>query len=107
VKFGLLSDFRNPDMENGYALWSRVAGDLPTDRTLRTDRDLSDMRQEDYCIGDPEYAATRIRRLSAEIPVHTLVMRMQFPGLDPVRSSRSMELFARHVAPRLRVPTGG
>lgn len=88
-------------MENSYAGWFRDAGDLPQDRVLRPDRTVEELRPSDYCIGDPQQVRERIARLIAEIPVHTLIMRMQFPGLDPVKSLRSMELFARYVAPAL------
>jgi probable F420-dependent oxidoreductase len=91
-------------MENTYAAWFRAAGDLPRDRALRSDRTPADLHQEDYCIGDPEHVLTHIEQLQAAVPVDTLIMRMQFPGMDPVKSMRSMELFARHVAPRLRDP---
>jgi alkanesulfonate monooxygenase SsuD/methylene tetrahydromethanopterin reductase-like flavin-dependent oxidoreductase (luciferase family) len=88
-------------MENRYATWFAGAGDLPQDRNQSIDRSPDDLPRDAYCIGDPDWVFGRIQELRKRIPVAELIMRMQFPGLDPAKSLRSMELFARYVTPRL------
>jgi alkanesulfonate monooxygenase SsuD/methylene tetrahydromethanopterin reductase-like flavin-dependent oxidoreductase (luciferase family) len=53
-------------------------------------------------IGSPDEVATVLRRTLDRVRTTHLVVGMHFPGLDPERSRRSMELFAREVMPRLQ-----
>ncbi|HEV8716666.1 MAG TPA: LLM class flavin-dependent oxidoreductase [Candidatus Binatia bacterium] len=53
-------------------------------------------------IGTPEEVAGEIEQLTKEMRTTHLVMGMHLPGIDPAKSQRSMELFAKEVTPRLR-----
>jgi probable F420-dependent oxidoreductase len=52
--------------------------------------------------GSPQDVAAALERSVSSVRTTHLVLGMHLPGLDPDRSRRSMELFAREVMPRLR-----
>ncbi len=53
-------------------------------------------------IGTPEEVAREIEQSGKNMRTTHLVLGMHLPGLDPAKSQRSMELFAKEVMPRLR-----
>jgi alkanesulfonate monooxygenase SsuD/methylene tetrahydromethanopterin reductase-like flavin-dependent oxidoreductase (luciferase family) len=52
-------------------------------------------------IGTPEEIGREIERFTREVRTTHLVLGMHLPGLDPAKSQRSMELFAKEVMPGL------
>lgn len=71
---------------------------VPPVGELRHVKDLS-FFQAPLIVGTPDDAIQEIERYSAETRVTHLVMWMQMAGLDPKKSQRSMELFAKEVMP--------
>ena len=53
-------------------------------------------------IGTPEEIGSEIERFTQEVRTTHLVLGMHLPGLDPAKSQRSMELFAKEVMPHFR-----
>ena len=74
---------------------------VPPVGELRHVKDLS-FFQAPLIVGTPDDAIQEIERYSAETRVTHLVMWMQMAGLDPKKSQRSMELFAKEVMPHFR-----
>jgi alkanesulfonate monooxygenase SsuD/methylene tetrahydromethanopterin reductase-like flavin-dependent oxidoreductase (luciferase family) len=52
-------------------------------------------------VGTPEEVGRQIEDMTNKIRTTHLVMGMHLPGLDPAKSQRSMELFAKEVMPIL------
>jgi len=52
-------------------------------------------------IGTPEEVAREIEQSGKNMRTTHLVLGMHLPGLDPAKSQRSMELFAKEVMPGL------
>ena len=75
--------------------------EIPLPSKMRHDKNLS-FFQAPLIIGTPEDAIAEIDRYRKESRVTHLVMWMQMAGLDPNKSKRSMELFAREVMPYFR-----
>ena len=55
-------------------------------------------------VGSPEEVAAKLNHSFTKVRTTHLVLGMHLPGLAPERSRRSMELFAREVAPQLKPP---
>ena len=53
-------------------------------------------------IGTPEEVGREIAQLTKDVRTTHLVLGMHLPGLDPAKSQRSMELFAKEVMPAFR-----
>jgi len=51
-------------------------------------------------VGSPEQVGRQIEDMTKKIRTTHLVMGMHLPGLDPAKSQRSMELFAKELMPR-------
>jgi probable F420-dependent oxidoreductase len=82
---------------NRYREWFAAAGDFPElGGALYSPDSLS---REIHWVGTPEMISSAIRDLQQRVPVDTLIFWAHPPGLDPEKSSRSLELFARHVLP--------
>jgi alkanesulfonate monooxygenase SsuD/methylene tetrahydromethanopterin reductase-like flavin-dependent oxidoreductase (luciferase family) len=83
---------------NRYREWFASAGDFPDlGGKLHSSDELS---RELHWVGTPDMVASAIRTLQQRLPVDTLIFWAHPPGLDVAKSSRSLELFARHVLPQ-------
>jgi alkanesulfonate monooxygenase SsuD/methylene tetrahydromethanopterin reductase-like flavin-dependent oxidoreductase (luciferase family) len=90
-----------------YTRWLTEAGDflgsdapaLPDPGKLRDSQTLFPL-----LVGSPDEVAARLNQSFAQMRTTHLVLGMNLPGLAPDHSRRSMELFAREVAPQLRPP---
>jgi probable F420-dependent oxidoreductase len=82
---------------NRYREWFAAAGDFPELGVALTSPDS--LSREIHWVGTPEMISSAIRDLQQHVPVDTLIFWAHPPGLDPEKSSRSLELFARHVLP--------
>ena len=87
-----------------YMRWLVESGDLrgvtPTVPEASKLRDSQSMFP--IVIGSPEEVAAKLNRSFGEVRTTHLVLGMHLPGIAPERSRRSMELFAREVAPHLK-----
>jgi len=90
-----------------YMRWLAESGDLrgpapaiPEASKLRDSQSMFPL-----AIGSPEDVVAKLNRSFAECRTTDLVLGMHLPGIAPERSRRSMELFAREVAPQLRPAT--
>ncbi len=55
-------------------------------------------------VGSPDDVASKLNHSFGKVRTTHVVLGMHLPGLAPERSRRSMELFAREVAPQLKPP---
>lgn len=87
-----------------YGKWSGV-------RPLRDDRgnlvmDPStvtfDSHRERFIIGDPDHCIREIERYRRELGMDHLVCWMQFPGVDPRKTEKSLRLFSKEVMPHFQ-----
>lgn len=66
----------------------------------------ADMRnsvlRDHFMIGTPDQVAEKIEQFKAEYRCTDFIMGTQFPGLDPEKGTRALELFAREVMPRFK-----
>jgi alkanesulfonate monooxygenase SsuD/methylene tetrahydromethanopterin reductase-like flavin-dependent oxidoreductase (luciferase family) len=53
-------------------------------------------------IGSPDQVGKKLEQFSNEYQCTDFIMDMQFPGLDPAKATRSMELFATELMPNFR-----
>jgi probable F420-dependent oxidoreductase len=82
---------------NRYRDWFAAAGDFPElGGALESSDSLS---RELHWVGTPQMIVTAIRELQQRVPIDTLIFWAHPPGLDPDKSSLSLELFAKHVLP--------
>jgi probable F420-dependent oxidoreductase len=82
---------------NRYREWFAAAGDFPELGGALTSPD--ELSREMHWVGTPSMIVSAIRELQQRVPIDTLIFWAHPPGLDPERSSRSLELFARQVLP--------
>jgi hypothetical protein len=82
---------------NRYREWFAAAGDFPELGGALTSPD--ELSREMHWVGTPPMIVSAIRELQQRVPIDTLIFWAHPPGLDPEKSSRSLELFARHVLP--------
>ncbi len=57
---------------------------------------------EHLMIGTPEQVARKMEKFCQQFQCTDFIMDSQFPGLDPRKATRSMELFAKDVMPAFR-----
>ena len=53
-------------------------------------------------IGTPEECARKLEKFCKEYACTHFVITSHFPGMDPKKSTRSLELFAREIMPHFR-----
>jgi len=58
-------------------------------------------RKDRHIIGDPEFCARELRRYRDEANIEIMILRMQFPGQPMAQVTRSLELLAKEVIPRV------
>lgn len=57
---------------------------------------------EELMIGTPDQIARKMEKFCAKYQCTDFIMDSQFPGLDPKKGTRSLELFAQEVMPAFR-----
>lgn len=57
---------------------------------------------EHFMIGTPDQVIAKIEKFQTEYQCTDFIMNTQFPGLDPAKGTRAMELFATKVMPHFR-----
>jgi probable F420-dependent oxidoreductase len=83
---------------NLYRRWYREAGDSTAPELTSAD----DLPRANYIVGTPDECERAIRQLHREMPFDEFIFWATPPGMSVATSTRSVELFAREVAPRFR-----
>ena len=82
------------------------ANDVPGDDRVWTIERPQDIRHSGFgaavMIGTPDQVAKKLERFRREFRCTHFVMATQFPGMDPAKGTRSLELFAKEVMPGFR-----
>jgi alkanesulfonate monooxygenase SsuD/methylene tetrahydromethanopterin reductase-like flavin-dependent oxidoreductase (luciferase family) len=95
-------------MLKGYAKWLLAANEMPGTERLANLPEPSKLRDAkilfDPMFGSPAEIAARLNESFKTVRTTHLVLGMHLPGIAPERSRRSMELFAKEVAPQLKSP---
>ncbi|HTY55299.1 MAG TPA: LLM class flavin-dependent oxidoreductase [Candidatus Binataceae bacterium] len=87
-----------------YGKWSGV-------RALRDDKGelvkdpaevTFDSHRERFIIGDPDHCIREIEKYQSGIGMDHLVCWVQFPGLDPKKTEKSLRLFSKEVMPHFQ-----
>ena len=63
--------------------------------------DFETLARERFLVGDPERVREEIARYHARLGITDLIVRVQWPGMDPARVLRSIRLLGDEVLPRL------
>jgi len=95
-------------MLQGYARWLVAANEMPGTERLANLPEPSKLRDAQGLLftplfGSPGEIAARLNESFKNVRTTHLVLGMHLPGIAPERSQRSMELFAREVAPKLQL----
>jgi alkanesulfonate monooxygenase SsuD/methylene tetrahydromethanopterin reductase-like flavin-dependent oxidoreductase (luciferase family) len=89
-----------------YGQWLAEANDAEGDKTVWEVSSPSELRNSPIAaslmIGTPDEVTAKIERFRRDYACTNFVMASQFPGLDPLKATRSLELFAREVRPHFR-----
>ncbi len=92
-------------MMGEYAQWLGEANDVSSDQAVWELRRPEDLRTSPYAahlmVGTPADCIAKFKAYSRRYACTHLIMATQMPGMDPAKSRRSLELFAREVRPRL------
>jgi alkanesulfonate monooxygenase SsuD/methylene tetrahydromethanopterin reductase-like flavin-dependent oxidoreductase (luciferase family) len=87
-----------------YGQWLAEANDAEGDKAVWEISSPAELRESPIAgglmIGTPDDVAKKIEQFRKEYACTDFVMATQFPGLDPLKATRSFELFAREVKPR-------
>jgi alkanesulfonate monooxygenase SsuD/methylene tetrahydromethanopterin reductase-like flavin-dependent oxidoreductase (luciferase family) len=92
-----------------YHDWAVASGDITGDVEGQSVPTAAQFRREQKgeffgepaFVGTPDEVRTGLQDYLARSPGSHLVLYMSMPGSDPTKTRRSMELFARHVMPKL------
>lgn len=91
-------------MMMNYGQWLAEANDAEGDKAVWEISSPAQLRESPIApglmIGTPDEVARKIDRFRTEYACTDFIMATQFPGLDPLKATRSFELFAREVKPR-------
>lgn len=75
--------------------------DAPLPMTKPSDM-LHSVLAEHLMVGTPKQVTAKMEKFVSEFRCTDFIMSTQFPGIDPVRATRSMEVFANEVMPKFR-----
>ncbi len=87
-----------------YGKWAKVRplrddkGDLVKDPSEVT----FESHRERFIIGDPDHCIREIQKYQSGIGMDHLICWMQFPGIDPRKTEKSMRLFVKEVMPHFK-----
>lgn len=90
-----------PFLESKYQAYQRWEQDkaLPPGESFALD--FESLARDRFLIGDPDSVADEIVRLQARLGVTTLIVRVQWPGLEQEAALRTIRLLGERVLPRL------
>jgi len=81
-----------------YRAWEQDKA-LPSGESFA--HDFETLARDRFLIGDPERVREEITRYHARLGITDLIVRVQWPGMDPARVLRSIRLLGDEVLPRL------
>jgi hypothetical protein len=81
-----------------YGEWL-AEGQINTSGQYRPD---AESLRKNAVLGPPERVAELLKKVIASTPMTELSLMMQFPGLDPNRTMKSVRRFTEEVLPSLR-----
>src|SRR5689334_1549913 len=92
-----------PFLEAKYAAYRTWEQDkaLPSGESFA--HDFATLARDRFLIGDPERVREEIARYQARLGITDLIVRVQWPGMDPARVLRTIRLLGDEVLPRLGV----
>jgi alkanesulfonate monooxygenase SsuD/methylene tetrahydromethanopterin reductase-like flavin-dependent oxidoreductase (luciferase family) len=90
-----------PFLEGKYAAYRSWEQDkaLPSGESFA--EDFATLARDRFLIGDPERVRDEIARYQERLGITDLIVRVQWPGMDPARVLRSIRLLGDEVLPQL------
>jgi alkanesulfonate monooxygenase SsuD/methylene tetrahydromethanopterin reductase-like flavin-dependent oxidoreductase (luciferase family) len=94
-------------MMQHYAKWlGGEAKDAPGDENVWDLSEARELRNSRYAeglvIGTPEECARKLEKFRKEYACTHFVITSHFPGMDPKKSTQSLEFFAKEIMPHFR-----
>jgi alkanesulfonate monooxygenase SsuD/methylene tetrahydromethanopterin reductase-like flavin-dependent oxidoreductase (luciferase family) len=91
-----------PYLARKYAVYNAWGQDraLPADQTF--DRPLEELGRDRFIVGTPDDLLTIAQRYAVELGVNTLILRIQWPGMQQQQVLDQIRLIGEAVLPRLR-----
>jgi len=81
-----------------YRAWEQDKA-LPSGESFA--HDFETLARDRFLIGDPARVREEIARYHSRLGITDLIVRVQWPGMDPARVLRSIRLLGEEVLPRL------
>lgn len=90
-----------PFLEGKYRAYQRWEQDkaLPPGESFALG--FPELARDRFLIGDPGQVRDELARYRERLGVTTVIMRLQWPGMEPARVLRSIRLLGEHVLPKL------
>jgi alkanesulfonate monooxygenase SsuD/methylene tetrahydromethanopterin reductase-like flavin-dependent oxidoreductase (luciferase family) len=94
-----------PYLARKYAVYNAWGQDraLPADQTF--DRPLEDLARDRFIVGTPDDLVAAAQRSATELGATTLILRIQWPGMDRQRVLDQIRFIGQAVLPRLSETT--
>jgi alkanesulfonate monooxygenase SsuD/methylene tetrahydromethanopterin reductase-like flavin-dependent oxidoreductase (luciferase family) len=91
----------SPYLARKYAVYSDWGQDraVPADQTF--DRPLEELARDRFLVGTPDDLVAAARRYATELGVTTLVLRVQWPGMQRDQVLEQIRLIGQEVLPQL------
>jgi len=94
-------------MMQHYHTWlGGEAKDVPGDENVWDLKEADQLRRSKYAealmIGTPEECVRKLETFRDNFACTHFVMTSHFPGMDPKKSTQSLELFAKEILPQFR-----
>jgi alkanesulfonate monooxygenase SsuD/methylene tetrahydromethanopterin reductase-like flavin-dependent oxidoreductase (luciferase family) len=81
-----------------YSAWGQDKA-LPSEQTF--ERPLEELARDRFVIGTPDDLVAECRRSAEELGVTTMILRVQWPGMDQRRILEEIRMIGRDVLPRI------
>lgn len=90
-----------PFLDAKYAAYRRWGQDraLPAGETFRLD--IEALMRDRFIVGDPARVTDELERYRERLGATTIILRLQWPGMEQARVLRSIRLLGEEVLPRL------
>ncbi len=90
-----------PHLARKYAVYNAWGQDraLPADQTF--ERPLEELARDRFIVGTPDDLVAISARYAAELGVHTLILRVQWPGMSQEQVLDQIRLIGQTVIPRI------
>jgi probable F420-dependent oxidoreductase len=87
------------EYEDVYGDYGEIGHEFITEDTESAIEELRDHAENRFIIGGPETAIEELSEYRETIDMDEVLLRMHFPGLDPMKSEKSMRIIAEDVMP--------